>query len=109
MEKWESSDRFHRKTIQVAEAQSRIEQHLNQLGVEEVSLENAYGRRLAEDVIASDHMPHFQRSGMDGFAIISSSTIGASSQTPIILEVIENIPCGVVPQKKYHAKRLLAL
>ncbi|MED1917612.1 molybdopterin molybdotransferase MoeA [Bacillus thuringiensis] len=104
MDKVESVNRFHRNAVQVMEAQRRIEQHLNHLGVEEVSLENAYRRTLAEDIIASDNMPHFRRSGMDGFAIISSSTRGASPESPVLLEVIDNIPCGALPTKKLSQK-----
>ncbi|MFF2528122.1 gephyrin-like molybdotransferase Glp [Brevibacillus sp. NPDC058079] len=104
MDKVESVNRFHRNAVQVLEAQRRIEQHLNHLGVEEVSLENAYRRTLAEDIIASDNMPHFRRSGMDGFAIISSSTRGASPESPVLLEVIDNIPCGALPTKKLSQK-----
>nr|WP_330218821.1 hypothetical protein [Brevibacillus choshinensis] len=86
MDKVESLNRFRRDTVQVVEAQRRIEQYVSQLGVEEVSLENAFGRTLAEDMIASDHMPHFRRSGMDGFAIMSSSTRGASPESPVHLK-----------------------
>ncbi|WP_242771893.1 gephyrin-like molybdotransferase Glp [Brevibacillus parabrevis] len=104
MEKGASVNRFRRNTVQVEEAQRRIEQHLRPLGVEQVSLENAYGRTLAEDVFAPSHMPHFRRSGMDGFAIMSSSTKGASPESPVCLEVIEHIPCGFVPTKAVSPK-----
>ncbi|MED1783801.1 molybdopterin molybdotransferase MoeA [Brevibacillus fortis] len=100
MDTVEYVNRFRRNAVQVVEAQHRIEQHLNLLGVEEVSLENAYSRTLAEDMIAPDNMPHFRRSGMDGFAIMSSSTRGASPESPVLLEVIDNIPCGALPTKE---------
>ncbi|MGG4442764.1 molybdopterin molybdotransferase MoeA [Brevibacillus fortis] len=100
MDRVENVNRFRRNAVQVVEAQHRIEQHLNLLGVEEVSLENAYSRTLAEDMIAPDNMPHFRRSGMDGFAIMSSSTRGASPESPVLLEVIDNIPCGALPTKE---------
>lgn len=100
MDKVESLNRIRRTAVQVREAQHRIEQHLNLLGVEEVTLENAFGRILAEDTYAHDPMPHFRRSGMDGFAIMSRSTRGASPETPVLLEVIDNIPCGAVPTKE---------
>ncbi|TQK63941.1 MoeA-like protein [Brevibacillus sp. AG162] len=100
MERVESVNRFHRNAVQVVEAQRRIEQHLNHLVAEEVSLENAYSRTLAEDIIAPDNLPHFRRSGMDGFAIMSSSTRGASPESPVLLEVIDNIPCGTLPTKE---------
>lgn len=104
MDRVESEHRFRRHTVQVQEAQRRIEEHLHVLGVEEVSLENAFGRTLAEDMIAPEHMPHFRRCGMDGFAIMSSSTRGASPESPVLFEVIDNIPCGDVPRSEISPK-----
>ena len=99
MERLQQANRFRRKAIQPDEAQRLIQNHIRLGDVELVQLEEAFGRRLASDVYATDDMPHFRRSGMDGFAIRSESTIGASFDKPVILEVIENIPCGSTPTK----------
>lgn len=100
MERTPATNRFHRKAIQTDEAQKIILNHIRLGDTEDVQLEEAYGRRLAATLFASDNMPHFRRSGMDGFAIQSESTCGASSQGPVILEVIESIPCGSTPTKE---------
>lgn len=99
MERSQLTNRFRRKAISTDEAQRIIKHHIRHGNIEHVPLEEAQGRRLAADLFATDHMPHFCRSGMDGFAIRSESTIGASSDHPILLEVIENIPCGSTPTK----------
>ncbi|SCW52964.1 molybdopterin molybdotransferase [Paenibacillus tianmuensis] len=99
MERLQLSNRFRRNAIQPDVAQKRIQHHIRLGDVERVPLEEAFGRRLAADVFASDHMPHFCRSGMDGFAIRWESTISASSDLPVVLEVIESIPCGSTPTK----------
>ncbi|HEY0826883.1 MAG TPA: hypothetical protein VGE40_02215 [Bacilli bacterium] len=91
--------RFHRDVIKVNEAQDRIKQHIKEGGTEEITLEQSFGRRLAESIIAAHPMPHFRRSGMDGFAVRSADIIGAKPETPVYLEVIEEIPCGSVPVK----------
>jgi molybdopterin molybdotransferase len=40
---------------------------------------------------------------MDGYALRFKDTLGASQEHPVILEVIEDIPAGVVPQKNIAA------
>ncbi|WP_337589389.1 gephyrin-like molybdotransferase Glp [Paenibacillus contaminans] len=97
-------NRFRRKAVQVEEAQRKIIE-LVRLGESEVvRLEDAFGRRLACDVHAANDMPHFRRSGMDGFAVQAEATAGASPESPVTLEVIENIPCGSRPAKAVNGK-----
>lgn len=91
--------RFHRVAIKVAEAQARIAQYTSVGEREEVSLEQSFGRRLAESVYADHPVPHFRRSGLDGFAVRAGDTHGAKPACPIKLEVIESIPCGCLPTK----------
>ncbi len=91
--------RFHRDVIKVSEAQNRIKQYITEGGTEEITLEQSFGRRLAKPIIAAHPMPHFRRSGMDGFAVRSTDIVGAKPETPVLLEVIEEIPCGAVPVK----------
>lgn len=88
---------FGRQVITVEEARNRISRHLYPGSTEEVALTECVGRRLAEDVVASYPVPHFTRSGMDGFAVRTADLQQALRQSPVILEVIENIPCGAVP------------
>ncbi|WP_036713354.1 gephyrin-like molybdotransferase Glp [Paenibacillus ehimensis] len=104
MESLQLSNRFRRHAIRPDEAQKRILHHIRPGDVEQVPLEEAFGRRLAAHVFASDNMPHFCRSGMDGFAIQAESTVGASSDQPVLLEVVESIPCGSTPAKAITGK-----
>lgn len=48
--------------------------------VEEVPIEEASGRVLAEDVVAGFNVPPFDRSSMDGYAVKAKDTLGASSK-----------------------------
>lgn len=91
--------RFGREAIKVEEARARIAPYVQCGKIEEVNLLESIGRRLAEKINATDPVPHFRRSGMDGFAVRSVDTHGASRNEPILLEVIENIPGGSVPAK----------
>ena len=48
--------------------------------VEYVPIEEAAGRVLAEDVVASFNVPPFNRSSMDGYAVKARDTAGAASK-----------------------------
>ncbi|WP_458122227.1 molybdopterin molybdotransferase MoeA [Paenibacillus sp. Z6-24] len=89
--------KFHRKPITPAEAQRRIAVHVRQAETEQVKLEEAGGRFLAQTVTAPHPYPHFRRSGMDGYAMIAADLEHASSEQVIWLEVVDNIPCGYTP------------
>lgn len=66
---------------------------------EHVAIEESYGRFLAEDLIATSDVPHFDRAPYDGFAVRSMDTIDASQSNPIELEVIDHIGAGMVSSK----------
>ena len=63
-----------------------------QLPFTPVSLAQAHGRVLAQDVFSDMDMPPFDKSAMDGYAC-RRADLGKP------LEVIEIIPAGVVPTK----------
>lgn len=46
-----------------------------ELEKEEVGIENAYGRFLAENIIVNNDIPGFDRAAVDGFALISKNTL----------------------------------
>ena len=92
-----TADKFQRRALQVKEAQSKVTQHAKLLDVEWVPLNQSYGRYLAETVEAPHPFPAFNRSGMDGYAIIASDTLESSRDHIVWLQVVDNIPCGAVP------------
>lgn len=89
-----------RKPIPVSEAVKRVMEHKYPGKMEYVSISESYGRFLAEDLVATSDVPHFSRSGFDGFAVRSSDTMSASSKNPIVLEVIDHIGAGMVSNKE---------
>src|SRR5215472_3399554 len=67
-------------------------------GIEHVSVDAALGRVLAADVVSSVDVPSFDRSNVDGFAVVSDSTYGASEEEPRVVRLSgETIHTGVVP------------
>jgi len=70
------------------------------LGAEKVSLLDALGRVLAEDIIALRDNPPWDNSAMDGFAVRHEDIKQAHAvTTPTILKVIEDVPAGKFPAK----------
>lgn len=65
--------------------------------IETVRLHDAAGRRIARDVIAAEGVPAFDRSTVDGFAVIASDTFGCSDALPAILELVGEINMGDTP------------
>lgn len=70
------------------------------LGAEKVSLLDALGRVLAEDIIALRDNPPWDNSAMDGFAVRHEDIKQAHAvTTPTMLKVIEDVPAGKFPAK----------
>jgi molybdopterin molybdotransferase len=64
-----------------------------------VPLSAAFGRVLASDVRARETLPAFSRSTMDGYAVRSMDTHGASEQSPAYLRFAGDVPTAVVPAR----------
>ena len=90
-------DKFQRKALQVKEAQTKITEYANRLELQNVPLHQSRDRYLGEAVVAPHPFPAFNRSGMDGYALIAADTNDCGNGNIIWLEVIDNIPCGSVP------------
>jgi molybdopterin molybdotransferase len=72
--------------IAVADAIRIIQEQTRKLPVEPVSLDQAHGRILAEDIIADTDLPPFDRSQMDGYAIRSRDVRSAPTRLRIVGE-----------------------
>jgi len=82
----------------VAELRWHAALALGRLETEDVPLEAALGRVLADDVRAPVDVPSFDRSNMDGFAVRAQDTYGASELEPVRLRLNdETIPTGIHP------------
>lgn len=67
------------------------------LGCEDVPVEEASGRVLAEDVVASQPWPLDARATMDGYAVRANDLRGASEQDPVRLRVTATLVAGSPP------------
>src|SRR5688572_4778226 len=81
-----------------AERRFRAALDLTPRGVEHIALDAALGRVLAADVVSPVDVPSFDRSNVDGFAVIAEDTFGASEEVPCTVRLADQvIHTGVVP------------
>lgn len=77
------------KTVSVEEAQERFMEKLEpclEVQYEEIEVVNSLHRITKEASIARYCSPLFNASAMDGIAVVSAHTLGASEKTPVALE-----------------------
>ena len=55
-----------------------------------VALPSALGRVLAEDVVADEDLPRFDKSAVDGYAVRAKDTVEASQFKPKILKIVRD-------------------
>ncbi len=90
-----SERKIFRRLVSVEEAQDIIRENLDlSLEVEEVPLEEAVGRVLAEDVVSRVDNPPFDRALRDGYAVVAEDTYGAAEEEPVSLRVIGSASAG---------------
>ncbi len=85
--------------ITVEEALGRILPYIEPLGSEKVSILDALGRVIAEDIDANRDIPPLDNSGMDGYAVKTEDLRNADPNHPVRLEVIEDLPAGFISTK----------
>ncbi len=90
---------FLSKLDSLSNAINLIKQNQKVTDIEEIPIGEAHKRVLAEDIMAFHDSPPFDKSAMDGFAVIAENTFGASQSAPKQLKVIDAIGAGEFSQK----------
>ncbi|MDQ3704655.1 MAG: molybdopterin molybdotransferase MoeA [Chloroflexota bacterium] len=85
-------------SLSVSEALENILSYFSALPAIEVSLMDALGTVLAEEVRSDMDNPPFDNSSMDGYAVRAQDTVGASDGSPVALRVTGHMPAGAFPQ-----------
>ncbi len=85
------------------DAQQLVLQEIRTLGVERVPLLDSLGRLLGADLRAGYDNPPYDNSAMDGYAVRFADVAKATPDRPVVLEMIEDIPAGVVGEKTVGA------
>jgi putative molybdopterin biosynthesis protein len=93
-----------------AEKRFRGALDLNPRGTEQVPLDEALGRILADHVVSPVDVPSFDRANVDGFAVVAEDTFGASEEMPRRVSLApEHIHTGVVPTTTIRAGMAVAI
>ncbi|MDK2927433.1 MAG: molybdopterin molybdotransferase [Bacillota bacterium] len=92
-------DFFHVRPVAAAREELFSRWQPQPLEVKRVPLTAAVGRVLAEPVRAAEDVPPYTRSTVDGYAVRAADTFGASEGLPALLDLLEDIRMGAVPQK----------
>ncbi len=62
--------------------------------IEKIQTSLSLDRILSDDIYSNVNLPGFDRSAMDGYAVIATDTYGASENNPIQLKIIGSIEIG---------------
>jgi molybdopterin molybdotransferase len=89
-----------RKNVSLEEAQYLLWERAEPVGEGYVSLLESNGRVLSQDITAPINIPTFNKSALDGYALIAADTISAETSTPVLLNVIDETRAGFLAKKK---------
>lgn len=74
-----------------------------------LTLKNALGRVLAEDVISKINVPPFDRAAYDGYAVLASDTFGAGEDAPVELICVGEIRAGTWPKRRLRRGKCIEI
>ena len=80
--------------IEVEVQLARVLAESRPLGSETVPLAAAHGRIIAETVASRYALPPWTNSAMDGYAVRSEDVASATPETPVLLDVVADLPAG---------------
>jgi len=89
--------------ISVEEALERVLERIAVLEAEESDALGCLGQVLAEDISSPIDIPPLDNSAMDGYAVRSADTRGASQKSPRFLRVVETVTAGATPKGEVKA------
>jgi len=85
-------------SIKVDEARKIILEKIEVQGTEKVPINEALRRILSEDIVARRNNPPMDNSAMDGYALIANDIQSATPDTPVTLDIIEDLAAGYSPE-----------
>lgn len=86
--------KFISNLIPLEEALSKINDNIKLMDTETIDLKDSQGRVLAHAVSSYHNSPPFDKSAMDGYAVIAEDTFGASNNVIKELKIIDRIGAG---------------
>jgi len=84
--------------LTVEQARDSVLERIARLEPEPVAVLESLGCVLAADIVSDIDVAPFDNSAMDGYAVRSSDTAGASEDAPVVLRVVDHIAAGSMPR-----------
>lgn len=83
----------------LSEVKAKLDQYFAGLDrlEEEIPLHECLGRYLSQDINAQMNIPEFDRSVVDGYAILARDTFGVGEASPAMLRMIGEVEMGKAP------------
>lgn len=95
--------------ITVEDALANILAKIEPKGMEKVSITESLGRILAEDVRARRSNPPLDNSAMDGYAVIAGDIQSATPESPVQLELVDEVAAGAVGKITLKPKQAIRI
>ena len=95
--------------VTIEEARRLVVESRIALPAVRLPIAQAIGSVLAEDSVAAEDVPPFANTAVDGYAVKSSDTDGASADTPIRLSVVGEIAAGASSTDTLHSMQAIRI
>ena len=84
------------KVDTIQQVLEKMEYHFGDIELkgEVINIEEAVGRTVKEDIYSQFNIPDFNRSTVDGYAIVAADTFGVTDSIPVFLDVIGQVEMG---------------
>lgn len=77
--------------------------------VEAINIDNALGRVLTEDMVATLSIPPFDRAAMDGYAVKAKDTFNSGQLSPRVLNLVGELHAGETPKQKVNSGQCIQI
>ncbi|MFC1918665.1 gephyrin-like molybdotransferase Glp [Chloroflexota bacterium] len=92
------------------EAKRLVETNIKPLTrTETIKIDDASGRVLVEDVVATLSIPSFNRAAMDGYAVKAKDTFNSGQFNPRVLNLIGELHAGDTPHQKVSREECIQI
>lgn len=82
--------------IPLEEAQARVSANIGVLDPMRVAIEDSRGLVLAEQIVATEAIPPFPNTAMDGYAVRAADVADASKSNPVRLPIVATVAAGSI-------------
>jgi molybdopterin molybdotransferase len=100
---------FLSKLLPLNEALSKIDGVQKITETEKINIKECHNRVLGEEIYSAHDSPPFDKSAMDGFALIAEDTFGASQSNPKYLKIIDQIGAGDFSDKEISSGEAIVI